>query len=368
MLLVANVAKEHVNKFHIPTIKMLLGRGWQVDVACRMDEEINACTNNYDLPISRSPFHTKWIKAYKTLRQIIENGEYDIVYCHTSVGATLARLASKKARKGNTKVIKFAHGTYFYKHAPWYNWLYYPLYKYLAKLTDVIITITDEDFQFSKRHFKPAAIYKVNGIGIDLSRFDKEIPPESKVKLRKDLLLPQDATVLIYCAELIKNKNQQLLIKALKKVLESKNDVYLVLVGPDHYNGKYQKMAWDLEVADHVRFLGWRKDIPELYKMADICVASSIREGFGLNIVEAMYCGLPIVASNNSGHNSIIRDGENGFLIELGDHITFSERILQLSYDTDLKKRITDSASQLVQQYGSEEIVKNLYNIFINNL
>lgn len=58
--------------------------------------------------------------------------------------------------------------------------------------------------------------------------------------------------------------------------------------------------------------------------MSDICVTSSIRECFGLNIVEAMYCGLPVVASNNSGHSSIINDGVNGFIVEHKDTDAFA--------------------------------------------
>lgn len=364
ILFVANVAKEHINKFHIPTIKMLIDKGWEVDVACKMDAEVKFCTESYDLPISRSPFHTHWIKAYNKLKKIIEDGNYDIIYCHTSVGTTLARLASKKVRKKGTKVLNFAHGTYFYKNAPWYNWLYFPLYKYLAKHTDGIITITKEDYQFSQKHFSNAQIFMVNGIGFDTSRFNTKFDKNKRDELRRILNIPSGASVLIYCAELIKNKNQQLLLNALKIALKRKKDIYLILAGIDHYNGTYQKLSEDLGISTHVRFLGWRSDIADLYRISDICVASSIREGFGLNLVEAMYCGLPVIASNNSGHNSIIENGKDGFLIELNKPKEFAEKVLLLCNDESLRMQFVKNANMKINKYASSEIVKNLYDIF----
>lgn len=365
ILLVANVAKEHVNKFHIPTIQMLMKYGNDVDVACRLDEPVRECSRSFDLPISRSPFHTNWIKGYRKLKHIIDIGNYDIVYCHTSVGATLARLASRHARKEGTKVIKFAHGTYFYKNAPWYNYLYFPLYKYLAYKTDAIITITNEDYRFSKRWFSTAKIFMVNGIGVDLNRFNVCISSQERLNLRYELEIPRDAHVMIYCAELIKNKNQQLLFETLKIIMRKIRNVFLVLSGIDHSGGKYRDLARRMGIESNVRFLGWRSDIVALYKMSDICVASSIREGFGLNIVEAMYCGLPVVASNNSGHNSIIKDGVNGFLVDIKDPQKFAERVLSLINDSNLKKRIINSSLESVNKYTSKEVLKSLYSIIM---
>ena len=99
LLLVANVAKEHVLKFHVPTIKALVEDGWMVDVACGGKEEIPYCRMQYELPIDRSPFKTHFIKAIKQLRHLIEAEKYDIVYCHTEVGGIVARLAASKSRK-----------------------------------------------------------------------------------------------------------------------------------------------------------------------------------------------------------------------------------------------------------------------------
>ena len=222
ILLVANVAMEHVLKFHQPSIKMLTETGWQVDVACGGEDPIPNCHERIFLPIDRSPFRTHFIKGIKQLKKIIAARNYDIVYCHTSVGGIVGRMAAKSARKKGTRVIKFAHGSYFYKGAPLWNWIYFPIYKVLSWVTDAIITITQEDFEFSQRHFSHAKIYYVPGIGIDPSRFMITDRQAVRRKYREEFNIPYDAIVLIYVAELIKNKNQQLLLNALSLLLKAR--------------------------------------------------------------------------------------------------------------------------------------------------
>lgn len=79
VLLIANVAKGHVLKFHIPTIKMLFDKGWTVDVACAGDETIPYCNKHYVLPCKRSPFNYELFKSIREVKKIIKNENYDIV-------------------------------------------------------------------------------------------------------------------------------------------------------------------------------------------------------------------------------------------------------------------------------------------------
>ena len=94
VLLVANVAKGHVNKFHIPTIKYLKSKGWHIDVACSLDEDIPFADNVYGMSWKRSPFTFKTLKGIVELYQLLKKNQYDIIYCHTPVGGLVARFAS----------------------------------------------------------------------------------------------------------------------------------------------------------------------------------------------------------------------------------------------------------------------------------
>lgn len=364
LLLVANVAKEHVLKFHVPTIKRLAEEGWQVDLACGGKEVVPYCDNQYELPIDRSPFKTHFVEAIHQLCHIIEIGAYDIVYCHTSVGATVARIAARSFRKQGLQVVKFAHGTYFYKGAPIHNYLlFYPLYKYLGSITDDIITITHEDYEFTKRHFSSARAHYVHGIGIDTSKFHVEDREAVRHQYREQLGIPQDATVLIYVAEISKNKNQRLLLQTMSLVLDSHPNTYMLLVGPEHDDGKNRSLSIQMGISDHIRFLGWRNDVNRLLAASDICTASSIREGLGLNLIEAMAAGLPIIATKNSGHAEILqRDSDVGYLVPFDKHI-FASKVIELIDNVSLREEIGGRGVERCITYDNKSVVPQIVEI-----
>lgn len=361
LLFVANVVKEHVLKFHVPTIKRLKELGWTVDVAASGDEEVPYCDRQIHGEWKRSPFTPDTFKGIRQLRRVIDEGNYDIVYCHTPVGALVARLACRKARKRGTKVVYFAHGFHFFTGAPLINWmLFYPVEKILARYTDLLITLNDEDYARAKRVFPRLPVVQVPGVGVDFKRLEIESPEAARAQLREQWGVPQDAFVLIYVAELILNKNQGMLLDALKEIQKKRTDTYLVLVGPDHADGYFQRLAQQMGVAEFVVFTGWRSDIGACLRAADICVASSKREGLALNIVEAMYCGLPVVATDNRGHVPIIRDGENGFLVHVGESGKMAQRVLELADDPQLRKTF---ASTDVSRFGAEAVTQQIVDI-----
>ena len=364
LLLVANVAKEHVLKFHVPTIKMLKEKGWYVDVACAGDEPIPYCDHQYRMSYKRSPFNLALLRGIGELKDIIRTGHYDIVYCHTPVGGLAARIAARTARRSGTKVVYMAHGYHFFKGAPLVNWLvYYPVEKILSGMTDAIIVPNQEDYARTKRCFRGCDAYLINGIGVDFNKFRIEDRDTVRRHYRDALQIPQDATVLIYLAELLTNKNQTFLMRVLKKLMVQEKNVYLVLVGFDHSDRAFEYYADQLAIHDHVRFLGWREDVGNLYAMADICTASSIREGFGLNLVEAMYSGIPVVATRNRGHVCIVRDGENGYLVDLNDEDTFAQRILTLMHDPQLRARFVETGRAECGRFSSEAALREIESI-----
>lgn len=343
ILFVANVAKEHINKFHIPTIKEFKKNGWIADVACSGDDDVPECSNHYKMCWKRSPFTFKTIKGIGQLKKLINNNDYDVVFCHTPVGGLVARLASGKARKKGTTVIYCAHGLHFFKGAPLINWLiYYPLEKLLAYFTDVFFAVNEEDFERAKLKFtKKVKVVLVPEVGVNFDRLNIDNPTEVRRTYREELGIGETTAAMIYVAELLPNKNQTMLVDTLKLLREKGNDVCLVLPGPDHANGELKKYIDSVGMSDYVRLLGWRSDIGELMHASDICTASSIREGFGINLVEAMYCGLPVVATNNRGHKMIINDGENGFLVDINDSKTMAERVELMMKDSDIREKFS---------------------------
>ena len=137
-----------------------------------------------------------------------------------------------------------------------------------------------------------------------------------------------------------------------------------MLVGEDCMNGAWNHRAAALKLTDAVDFLGQRADVDRLIPMCDIAVASSLREGLGINILEAMACGLPVVATRNNGHRELITDGLDGFLVFPGDTETFAERVKSLLADEETRRLIIGRGLKRAKAYGREEAVAKVEEIY----
>ena len=334
ILYVATVVKTHIMEFHLPYLKMLKDMGWETVVAARNDYEnpadcvIPYCDVYYDVPFERNPIKPWNRKAYKQLKKIIDEGQFDIIHCHTPVGAMLTRLAAKEARKKGSKVIYTAHGFHFYKGAPIKNWItYYPVEKWLAKKTDVLITINKEDYARAKKKLKTPRIEYVPGVGIDISKFACETC-EVSCK-REELGLNVSDFVVLSIGELIKRKNHKVVIEAfaeLKKRGRIEGVQYLIC-GSGMLSDELRLLAEKLGVSEHVHFLGYRNDISAICRCCDVFAFMSYQEGLPVALMEALTCGMPIICSKIRGNTDLIKDKENGLFTE-NSPVAVAERIL----------------------------------------
>ncbi len=315
VLFVASVVKTHINVFHIPYLKWFKEQGYEVHVAARDDYapekcEIPYCDTFFDIPFARFPFKPQNIEAYRRLKRIIDCGEYDIIHCHTPIGGALTRLAAKKARRNGAQVIYTAHGFHFYKGAPLINWLlYYPAEWLLAPLTDVMITINQEDHALAKQRMKAKRVEYVPGVGVDLSKFGKTAV--DRTELRRELAIPEDKVWLLAVGELIKRKNHESLIRAIADMPK----IYLTIAGQGVLQEHLAKLIKESGLEDRVKLLGFRKDISELCTAADIFALPSYQEGLSVALMEAMACGKPCAVSRIRGNTDLI-DERGGVLFD----------------------------------------------------
>lgn len=371
VLFVATVTK-HINSFHIPYLKWFKEEGYEVHVASNGNEPIEYCDKHYNLPFERFPLRKNNIKTYRELKKIINENKYEIIHCHTPVGGVLTRLAAKKARKKGTRVIYTAHGFHFYKEAPLLNWLiYYPIEKWLSRYTDCLITINKEDYELAKKKFRKCKqIELVHGVGLDTTKFDIKISNQALATLKDEITIKKDNIVLTYIAELNKNKNQQLLIKTIEQIVKEGDTRYiLLLVGDGKLKERYQKYVKKHKLENNIKILGKRNDIAKILKITDIYVASSLREGLPVNILEAMYMGLPIVATDNRGHRELIKNKKNGYIIDSEQKKKdFCEKIIELSHNKKIYNKFKEENKKIVKEFSLEEVTKEIrkiYNIYI---
>lgn len=315
-LYAATVVKTHINTFHLPYLEMLKRKGYFTAVAAKNDfgdEEcrIPCCDHFEEVDFERNPFRMQNLRAYRQLKHYIERERFDLIHCHTPVGGILTRLAARKSRKKyGTKVIYTAHGFHFFKGAKWINWLLYYSAEWLcARFTDVLITINQEDYLLASRKMKAGKVLLFPGVGVDLQQYN--FKPAQRNAKRLELGVPQDATVLLAVGELVPNKNHVLLLEAMMQ-LES---CHLLIAGRGPLERDLKRKIQEMGLADRVRLLGFRKDVPELYNACDLFVFPSFREGLSRSLLEAMASGLPVACSRIRGNTDLI-DGTGGTLFD----------------------------------------------------
>ena len=198
--------------FFVSLFKKLTEEGHTADVAT--NENISKVKEVYremgckiyNISCSRSPLKLSTIKAIFEISKIVKTSGYDIVHCHTPVAAMCTRLACMGQRKKGLKVIYTAHGFHFFKGAPKKNWLiYYPIEKICSYFTDVLITINKEDYALATKKFRAKKVVYVPGVGIDVDKFKN--CDVVKAEKRKEIGIPDDATLFLSVGELNANKN-----------------------------------------------------------------------------------------------------------------------------------------------------------------
>lgn len=366
VLFVGTVLRGHMLVFHLPFMRWFQQQGYEVHLCCRNDTDeavtqVPNCDRYFDLPFERSPFNARNLNVYKQLKQLIDENDYALIHCHTPVGALLTRLCARQARKKGTRVVYTAHGFHFFKGAPLKNWLlFYPAEWLLARWTDLLITINDEDARRAAR--MPARkTVKVNGVGVDLTRFE---PPLDRRVARDQLGIPQDAQVLMTVGEHSVRKNHAVLLKAAAKL----PGVQVLLCGWGEGLPALEQLADSLGIRERVHFLGFRKDVPQVLPAADVYVFPSLHEGLPVALMEAMAVGLPVVASNVRGCVDLIENGEGGFLHDPTDVEGFTKDIRALLDDPALRERMGTANRETMRGYALPDVLEKMAALYQEQL
>lgn len=360
----------HLATFHIPYLNWLSSEGIQVDIAVENRGNLNFenVSTVYHLDFTRSLLNPALLASYRKLKKIIDEGEYDIIHCHTPIPSMLARLASRSARKRGAKVLYTAHGFHFYKGAPLSKWLVYYTAEYiLSRFTDAVITINSEDFGYVNNKMLHKDSYFIKGIGVDSSRF-KPLDNEGRRLKRLELGIEPNKFVLLYVAEFIPRKNHQFIIKAIEILQKSIPDLLVLFAGKGILLEDMKSLAKELEVEKSVRFLGFRTDVHLLSAIADVGISSSKHEGLGLGLTEEMFCKVPIVASFDRGHKEMVVHGVNGYMFKQGNTREFLEYITQLYQDENLRRRMGEEAFKKADEFEIKNSLHAMKKIYRNYL
>ncbi len=374
MLMVSTVASM-ISLFNMDNIRVLQELGFTVEVACNFEEgnvvSDEAIANfskhlesigviQHHISFPRNPFDfPKLYQSFVMIQSLINSNHFSFVHCHSPIASALVRLAAHRRR--HIPVVYSAHGFQFQKKGPILPWLlYYPIEKFLSKMTDVLIVLNEEDYQVAKRRFHANEIVLLKGVGISVQRF--HLPCFDQAKHKKELGISADTKMILSVGELNRNKNHEVVIRALAR-FENKN-IHYFIAGKGYLEKELRKLAENLGVGNKVHLLGYRADIPELLNTADLFAFPSYREGLAVSIMEALAAGLPIVTSNVRGVIDFHRWAEVGLSCDAGNAEQFANAIQQILENPNLYQKYSSNAKILSSQFDINCITSEMRSIY----
>jgi len=288
--------------------------------------------------------------------------EIDILYVRTfSPPEIIALIFSKKfLRKRSVLLIP---GTWIFEPPTLKNRIFKWIFLKAVNAADVLIFYTPLMLPELCKHFpvfnnfRGKITYIHNGVNIE--RFNLSVPD---VNILSRYSIPLNKKIILFVGRVSSRKGVIDLVKAFSIVKNNIDEVMLLIVGKEDakYGEKVKKVIQELDIADSTLLLGPipNKEVVEILKKCDLFVYPSVGgEGIPRAIIEAMACGKPIVATNIAGIPEVVRNGETGFLVKVGDYQSLAQHIINILRNEELAKTLGNNARKLVEGEFSYEVV-----------
>ena len=256
--------------------------------------------------------------AWRLSRLIKQLGP-DIVHAHDPHGVAMAALAlSMSTQLAKPPLVAARRVDFHLKGNALSRWKY--------RQVDCFVCASDAIRAMLVADGVPAVRAVTVHEGIDLGRV--EAAPVAD--LHAELWLPHHAPLVGNVAALVPHKGQRHLIEAAAIVIQKVPDARFVIAGEGELRPQLERLIKERHLEKHVFLAGFRPDILSVHKAFDIFVMSSITEGLGTSLLDAMACGKPIVATTAGGMPEVVADGRTGILVPPRDHETMAAAIVKL--------------------------------------
>jgi glycosyltransferase involved in cell wall biosynthesis len=357
--IINSLATGGAEKLLLDTLPLYRKAGIEMDVLLLWDNdavfteklrELNCCTIHV-LKKSNTYKNIYSLSHIYKIAKIIK--EYDIAHVHLFPAQYFTALANVLNRN-STKLIFTEHSTSNRRIS---NKLFYPIEKYIYKLYDKVICITDEIKNKYTNYLPKLNNFYVISNGVNLSKISEAIS-YNIVEFNNSIRAFDK--ILVQVSSFQEPKDQTTLVKAMPLL---PINVKLLLVGEGVEKGKCQQLVQQLNLSDRVFFLGIRMDVPQLLKTADIVVLSSKYEGLSLSSIEGMASGKPFFASNVPGLSDVV--GGAGVLFELGNEKELATKIQRLIDNPKLYNQVAQACQERAKKYDIQIMVQKhivLYN------
>lgn len=333
---------------------------FQVDVALGLGYPLDSAFEPagfklHPLKLSRGIHPLQFIETTVRLTKLMKREQYDVVHVHGSEAGILARIAARIAKV--PVVIAELHG--YANRNPdsimertVYRWIE----QALDRVTDAYVAVSGHvERQWLERRICDKSRLQVIHHSLDLASF-----PDRGVVSRPGRAAGKPVVGTVCLLEARKGLHS--LVEAMPAVVAKVSGVRFAIVGEGPLREWMAQRATELGVIDHVDFMGWRKDVPELMWQFDLFALPSRRESFGLVFLEAMASRCPVVGSCNDGIPEVVANGETGSLVPSDDPAALAAAISDLLLDQAKAERFAEAGRRRVETLFSAQRMAREYN------
>lgn len=286
------------------------------------------------------------IKNVLAIRKIIKKHKPDIVYCHSSKGGAVGRLASIGL---GVKTIHNAHGWAFNMKGSWIMHILYIFVEwFLGLFTNSIVCISNSEYVDAKRkHIGNRKTRSLIYNGVDVDAISKKIG--ENLITRKDLNIPDDAFVVGMTGRISQQKAPDVFVRMAGLLKKEISNAHFLIIGDGIEREVIEHQINESGLSDCFHITGWVDDTSPYLNLLDVGVLLSRWEGFGLALCEYMVAGLPIVATNVDAIPEVVNDGVNGLLVDMDDDEAAYKAVMRLYNDKNLYVQMSQNGKSIVK-------------------
>lgn len=355
-----------LNHFLLPLIDRMQNEGWEVESVCSKGPYVQKLREDgykiINVAIPRKLNLILILLAIYKLYKLFKVQKYDIVHVHTPIASIIGRVACKLS--GVKMVVYTAHGFYFHERMRFFQFYFFViLEKFFGFITDILFTQSNEDKLYAiKAKILPKEKIFYIGNGINIKRFNPEKHKKNSL-LKKKLNIPLDCFVIGVISRLVEEKGLVEFLDAAERISENFLKVYFVVIGErlasDHNTNIDTKIFKSKKkIGDRIKFLGYRKDIPELLSILDLFCSPSWREGMPRSIIEAMMMEKPVLATNIRGSRELIVNQQTGVLVPVASCISLEKGMIEfINNNKKCRQFGKDGRKRALKLYDENKIV-----------
>jgi glycosyltransferase involved in cell wall biosynthesis len=306
------------------------------------------------------------IVAFWKLFWMFRREKPDIVHTHTAKAGALGRCAA--VLSGVPIRVHTFHGHVFEGYFnPVKARVFIAMERFFAKFTDRVIVVSDIIKKELCDDFNIAASTKTSVVKLGLELDKYRNAAGTKGKFRKELGISDKVILIGIIGRLTAVKNHRMFLEAVRLLKEERPELEakFLVIGDGEIRDDLKTYAASSRVDDRVVFLGWRKDMENIYADLDMVVLTSLNEGTPLSLIEAMAAKRPVVATAVGGVPDLVKNRETGLLVESNNSAQLKEAILMLLSDEALRGALGDRASEYVRdRYSKERLVSDMKNLY----